>query len=74
MSDKSSMSHEKLYIRCLNCKLAIHIFNMIIFLKVFSHRAINESLTVIPTLINIDHKSTYNEFDQYMPRMLQVTI
>ncbi|XP_052694711.1 tyrosine-protein kinase receptor Tie-1-like [Crassostrea angulata] len=42
--------------------------------KVFSHRAINESLTVIPTLINIDHKSTYNEFDQYMPRMLQVTI
>lgn len=36
------MSHEKLHIRCLNCKLAIQIFNMNLFLKVFSHRAINE--------------------------------
>lgn len=35
------MSHEKLHIRCLNCKLAIQIFNMNLF-KVFSHRAINE--------------------------------
>lgn len=67
------MSHEKLYIRCLNCKLAFQIFRMNLFLKVFSYRSINESHTVITTLINIGHKNTYQEFDQYMPRMLQVT-
>lgn len=66
MSDKSSMSHDKSYIRCLNCKLAFQIFNMSIFPKVFSHWAINESYKVITTLINIDHKSTYKEFDQNM--------
>lgn len=36
MSDKSSMSHEKLYIRCLNSKLAFQIFIMNIYFLKFS--------------------------------------
>lgn len=53
------MSHEKLDIRCRNCKLAFQIFSMNLFLKVFSYWSINESHTVITTLINIGHKNTY---------------
>lgn len=60
------MAREILYIKCLNCKLAFQIFNMNLFLKVSSHRALNESHTVNTNLINMSHNSTYKELDQYM--------